>query len=140
MESGIESICFEKRYGVISMNDPELNKKLKQSGRVSLYLVISEVVFLISYVTAFTMGYGQSIGFVTAGTLAIAFFWLFIQQKIMKNTYKLMLDYKFEDLSKNVKKSSDKLLDNLTQESTELIDEPDFDITKLKGKKDSDLV
>lgn len=122
------------------MNDPELNKKLKQSARVSLYLGVSEGVFVLLVGLAFIFDYPQQFGFIIAGSLAIGFFWLFIQQKIIKSTYKLMLDYKFEDLSKSVAKSSDNLLDNLTRESTELVDDEEFDITKVKDKKDSELV
>lgn len=122
------------------MNDRELDRKLKQSSRTSLYLALSEGVFVVFVVLAFVFEHPQQFGFIIAGSLAIGFFWLFIQQKIIKSTYKLMLDYKFEDLSKNVKKSSDNLLDNLTRESTELIDSDDFDITKVKNKKDSELV
>lgn len=123
------------------MNDPELDRKLKQSSRTSLYLALSEGVFLVFVVLAFVFEHPQQFGFIIAGSLAIGFFWLFIQQKIIKSTYKLMLDYKFENLEKNVEKSSNDLLENLSRESTEVVDDlDDFDITKVKNKKDSELV
>jgi len=121
------------------MNE-ELEKRLKRSKSIVYLSVISLAIWLSTNIVLFLTGNAQQFGFIIVGSLAISLFWVALQQKIIKNTYKQMLDYKFDDLQKNVKKSSDHLLDNLTKESTELVNDFDFDITKLKGKKDSDLI
>lgn len=118
-----------------------LDLQLARSSHIPLLLAISEGVFLALATLLFVLGYPQQIGFIIVGSMAIGFFWLFIQQRIIKQTYKTMLDYKFENLEKNVEKSSNDLLENLSRESTEVVDDlDDFDITKVKNKKDSELI
>ena len=121
------------------MNE-KVDRQMKRSKSIAPFLAVSEAIFIGLNIVSFVLGYSPQVGFIIAGTLAIGFFWLFIQQKIIKETYKELLDYKFDNLEKSVAKSSDNLLENLTRESTELIDDNDFDITKVFNKTDEDLV
>lgn len=122
------------------MNE-KVEKQLKKVRTIAPLLVVSEVLFLGSVIVLFNFGYyKEPFGFIIVGTLAIGFFWLFLQQKILKETYKEMLDYKFDNLEKSVAKSSDNLLDSLTRESTELIDDEEFDLSKISKKTDEELV
>lgn len=122
------------------MNEKEINRQLKRSSKIGTWLIITESVFIGFSIALYYIGFPQQVGFIIVGSLAIGFFWLFIQQKILKDTYKELLDYKFENLEKVVKTSSNSILDSLSKESTEVVDDFDFDIKHVKNKKDSELI
>jgi hypothetical protein len=122
------------------LNEKEINRQLKRSSKIGTWLIITESVFIGFSIALYYIGFPQQVGFIIVGSLAIGFFWLFIQQKILKDTYKELLDYKFENLEKVVKTSSNSILDSLSKESTEVVDDFDFDIKHVKNKKDSELI
>jgi len=125
------------------MNDElksDLDKSVSNSGKIPKIMMINVAVFLGSIALLFINGVEIPVGVTASGSVAICCFWLFIQQKIIANSYKKLLDYKFDRLEKTVKKSEDEFLRKLSDETTEIIDDPDFDITQLSKKKDEDLV
>lgn len=131
------------------MNDDNRIKKelesqkenLERAGRIKRYLVISElswIAFSIYFAVAQDIYFaGQTI----IGCLAIGFFWLFVQQKMISNIYLSILNSYLGIIKKDSDQQHKEVMDQLSKESTEVMDSSDIPNIKdlSKAKTDEEL-
>lgn len=115
---------------------------LERAGRIRTYLLISEIIWIAFATIVSVWQDNYAFGLIIAGVFAIGFFWLFIQQKMITSIYLSILSSYLGLAKTESTKQNKEMMNQLSKESTEVIEPDDIPNIKdlSKAKSDEELI